>query len=103
VQGDVSGLSTLVLAMGIGLALAAGVVLGEFLAQPVRSRLGRIERRLRTPADNRTNPLFQRNIVTLERQGIGDFLDLARLPLPGREKGPGDGRHSGVAPSAGRA
>ncbi|MFI9384119.1 threonine/serine exporter ThrE family protein [Kutzneria sp. NPDC052558] len=45
VQGDVSGLSTLVLAMGIGLALAAGVVLGEFLAQPVRSRLGRLERR----------------------------------------------------------
>lgn len=49
VQGDVaSGLSTLVLAMGIGLALAAGMVLGEFLAHPVRTRLGRLERRLRT-------------------------------------------------------
>ncbi|HEY0499448.1 MAG TPA: threonine/serine exporter family protein [Kutzneria sp.] len=50
VQGDVAGLSTLVLAMGIGLALAAGMVLGEFLAHPVRARLGRLERRLRTPA-----------------------------------------------------
>lgn len=50
VQGDVTaGLPTLVLAMGIGLALAAGMVLGEFLAQPVRSRLGRLERRLRGP------------------------------------------------------
>ena len=49
VQGDVaSGLPTLFLAMGIGLALAAGMVLGEFLAQPVRARLGRLERRLRT-------------------------------------------------------
>jgi uncharacterized membrane protein YjjB (DUF3815 family) len=49
VQGDVAGLSTLVLAMGIGLSLAAGMVLGEFLAHPVRSRLGRLERRLRAP------------------------------------------------------
>nr|WP_030108196.1 threonine/serine exporter family protein [Kutzneria albida] len=45
VQGDMTGLSTLVVALGIGLALAAGVVLGEFLAQPVRSGLGRLERR----------------------------------------------------------
>lgn len=40
---------TLAGAIGIGLALAAGVVLGEFLAQPVRTGLGRLERRLAGP------------------------------------------------------
>ncbi|MEU6643217.1 threonine/serine exporter family protein [Saccharomonospora sp. NPDC046836] len=36
-------------AVAIGLALAAGVVLGEFLAQPVRTGLGRLERKLAGP------------------------------------------------------
>lgn len=49
VQNDMTGLSTLVLALGIGLALAAGVVLGEYLAQPVRTGLGRLERRFAGP------------------------------------------------------
>lgn len=40
---------TLMKAIAIGLALAAGVVLGEYLAQPVRTRLGRLERRLAGP------------------------------------------------------
>ena len=44
-----AGLLTLLSAAGIGLALAAGVVLGEFLAQPVRPRLGRLERRRTAP------------------------------------------------------
>ncbi|MCP2260643.1 Uncharacterized membrane protein YjjP, DUF1212 family [Streptoalloteichus tenebrarius] len=50
VGNDVGGgLSTLLVALGIALALAAGVVLGEYLAQPVRTRLGRLERRLAGP------------------------------------------------------
>ncbi|WAL66162.1 threonine/serine exporter family protein [Amycolatopsis cynarae] len=42
-------ISTLMKAVAIGLALAAGVVLGEYLAQPVRSGLGRLERKLSGP------------------------------------------------------
>lgn len=45
VQGSADGLPTLMLAVATGLALGAGVVLGEYLAQPVRSGLGRMERR----------------------------------------------------------
>ncbi|MFI5584454.1 threonine/serine exporter ThrE family protein [Amycolatopsis sp. NPDC051758] len=41
--------STLMTAVAIGLALAAGVVLGEWLAQPVRTGLGRLERRFAGP------------------------------------------------------
>ncbi|GAA5171795.1 MULTISPECIES: threonine/serine ThrE exporter family protein [Amycolatopsis] len=41
--------STLMKAVAIGLALAAGVVLGEYLAQPVRTGLGRLERKLAGP------------------------------------------------------
>ncbi|MEV0071734.1 MULTISPECIES: threonine/serine exporter family protein [unclassified Amycolatopsis] len=44
--GNISSLMT---AVAIGLALAAGVVLGEYLAQPVRMRLGRLERKLAGP------------------------------------------------------
>ncbi|WP_245931135.1 threonine/serine exporter family protein [Actinokineospora auranticolor] len=46
---DISGLPTLMLAAAIALALAAGVVLGEYLAQPVRSGLSRLERKLAGP------------------------------------------------------
>jgi uncharacterized membrane protein YjjP (DUF1212 family) len=42
-------ISTLMTAVAIGLALAAGVVLGEWLAQPVRTGLGRLERRFAGP------------------------------------------------------
>lgn len=42
-------ISTLMTAVAVGLALAAGVVLGEFLAQPVRTGLGRLERKLAGP------------------------------------------------------
>jgi uncharacterized membrane protein YjjP (DUF1212 family) len=49
VQNDPDGLVTLLSAASIGLALAAGVVLGEFLAQPLRTGLGRLERRLHGP------------------------------------------------------
>ncbi|MGH3920680.1 MAG: threonine/serine ThrE exporter family protein, partial [Pseudonocardiaceae bacterium] len=49
VDDNPAGLLTLLSAAGIGLALAAGVVLGEFLAQPVRTGLGRLERRLVSP------------------------------------------------------
>jgi uncharacterized membrane protein YjjP (DUF1212 family) len=45
-EGDTAGLSTLVLASGIALALAGGVVLGEYFAHPVRTGLSRLERRL---------------------------------------------------------
>lgn len=42
-------ITILMSAVAIGLALAAGVVLGEFLAQPLRSGLGRLERKLSGP------------------------------------------------------
>jgi uncharacterized membrane protein YjjB (DUF3815 family) len=44
-----TGLSTLMVATSVALALAAGVALGEYLAQPVRYGLGRLERRLSGP------------------------------------------------------
>lgn len=44
-----SGLTSLSLAVATGLALGAGVVLGEYLAQPVRTGLGRLERRISGP------------------------------------------------------
>jgi uncharacterized membrane protein YjjP (DUF1212 family) len=49
VQRSAAGLPTAASAVAIALALAAGVVLGEYLAQPVRTRLGRLERRLAGP------------------------------------------------------
>ncbi|GAB2743800.1 threonine/serine ThrE exporter family protein [Amycolatopsis magusensis] len=42
-------LGTLMTAVAVGLALAAGVVLGEYFAQPVRTSLGRLERKLAGP------------------------------------------------------
>lgn len=45
----VGEITTLMKAIAIGLALAAGVVLGEYLAQPVRTKLGRLERRFAGP------------------------------------------------------
>lgn len=41
--------STLMTAIAVGLALAAGVVLGEYLAQPVRTGIGKLERKLAGP------------------------------------------------------
>ncbi|MEU4801064.1 threonine/serine exporter family protein [Actinosynnema sp. NPDC023587] len=49
IENDPAGLSTLVLAAGTALALASGVVLGEFLGRPVRSGLSRLERKLAGP------------------------------------------------------
>jgi uncharacterized membrane protein YjjP (DUF1212 family) len=49
VERTYNGLSTLMVATSVALALAAGVVLGEYLAQPVRHGLGRLERRLAGP------------------------------------------------------
>ena len=49
VERSPAGVSTLMVAMGIALALGAGVVLGEYLAQPARVGLGRLERRLAGP------------------------------------------------------
>ncbi|GAA2337066.1 threonine/serine exporter family protein [Saccharopolyspora halophila] len=49
VLGDPKGLATMMLAIATGLALGAGVVLGEYLASPVRTRLGRLERRMSGP------------------------------------------------------
>lgn len=56
-EGDSEGLSTLVLATGVALALAGGVVLGEHLARPVRSGLSLLERRFVTTrtASSRVN------------------------------------------------
>ncbi|NIJ10151.1 uncharacterized membrane protein YjjP (DUF1212 family) [Saccharomonospora amisosensis] len=46
---DGGTMTTLMSAVAIGMALAAGVVLGEFLAQPLRTGLGRLERKLAGP------------------------------------------------------
>lgn len=52
------GAADLVVAVSIALALGAGVVLGQVLAQPVRRRLGRLQRRFIGPqlSGPRTNP-----------------------------------------------
>ncbi len=47
------GLPTLMVAVAIALALAAGVVFGEYLAQPVRTGLGRLERPAGRTVDGR--------------------------------------------------
>ncbi len=44
-----SGVPSLIIAITIAVALGSGVVLGEFLAQPVRTGLGRLERRFSGP------------------------------------------------------
>lgn len=49
VERSLAGLPTLMVAASTALALAAGVVLGEYLAQPIRYGLGRLERRLSGP------------------------------------------------------
>ncbi|HEY7592051.1 MAG TPA: threonine/serine exporter family protein [Actinophytocola sp.] len=49
VERSIAGLPTLMLAVSSALALAAGVVLGEYLAQPARVGLGRLERRFAGP------------------------------------------------------
>jgi uncharacterized membrane protein YjjP (DUF1212 family) len=49
VERSITGLPTLMLAASSALALASGVVLGEYLAQPARAGLGRLERRLAGP------------------------------------------------------
>ncbi|KMS88986.1 threonine/serine ThrE exporter family protein [Prauserella rugosa] len=46
---DYGNLTPLMGAVATGIALAAGVVFGEFLAQPVRTGLGRLERKLAGP------------------------------------------------------
>src|SRR5699024_5157514 len=47
--GDDPQVATLMTAVAVGLALAAGVVLGEYLAQPVRTGIGKLERKLAGP------------------------------------------------------
>jgi uncharacterized membrane protein YjjB (DUF3815 family) len=49
VERTTFGLATLMVALGIALALGAGVLFGEYLAQPVRTGLGRLERKLAGP------------------------------------------------------
>ncbi|MFC4002531.1 threonine/serine exporter ThrE family protein [Prauserella oleivorans] len=46
---DYGAITPLMGAVATGMALAAGVVFGEFLAQPVRTGLGRLERKLAGP------------------------------------------------------
>lgn len=48
-QGNLAGIVTLATAVAIGVALAAGVILGEFVAQPIRREARRLEDRLAGP------------------------------------------------------
>jgi len=51
VEGNLqAGLGSLTSALAVGLGLAAGVTLGEFLATPVRSGVDRFERAVRRHA-----------------------------------------------------
>ncbi len=49
VAGDTTGVPMLIAAVATAIALGAGVVLGEFLARPVRTGLGRLERKMAGP------------------------------------------------------
>lgn len=49
VNQSVQGIGSLMVAMATALALGAGVVFGEFISQPVRTGLGRLERKLAGP------------------------------------------------------
>jgi uncharacterized membrane protein YjjP (DUF1212 family) len=49
VDQNSAGLGNLMLAIAIALALGAGVVFGEFIGQPVRTGLGRLERKFSGP------------------------------------------------------
>lgn len=49
VQSSPAGVPTVMLAAATALALGAGIVLGEYLAQPVRTQLGYLERRIGRP------------------------------------------------------
>jgi uncharacterized membrane protein YjjP (DUF1212 family) len=48
-EGDTNGLIDLATALAIALALASGVILGEFVAQPLRREAHRLEQRLSGP------------------------------------------------------
>jgi uncharacterized membrane protein YjjB (DUF3815 family) len=48
-QGNLIGIVTLVTAVAIGIALASGVILGEYVAQPIRREARRLEDRLAGP------------------------------------------------------
>src|SRR5690606_41085683 len=94
------GITTLMLAVAVGLALGAGVVLGEYLAQPVRTSLGRLERRIAGPrmsgplrptkrrlecgASLPPAPLFE--LTTTEVHPPGRFASLATGVDNGREE-----------------
>lgn len=61
--GDSGGMVDLVAAAGVAIALASGVILGEYIAQPIRREARRLERRLSGP--RLVGPL---RIRTLRRQ-----------------------------------
>ena len=48
-EGNLFGLFTLLSAASIGVALASGVILGEYLAQPLKREARRLETRLAGP------------------------------------------------------
>ena len=47
--GNMTGIVTLATAVAIGVALASGVILGEYVAQPIRREARRLEDRLAGP------------------------------------------------------
>jgi uncharacterized membrane protein YjjP (DUF1212 family) len=48
-EGSMAGIITLTTAVAIGVALASGVILGEYIAQPIRTEARRLEDRLSGP------------------------------------------------------
>jgi uncharacterized membrane protein YjjP (DUF1212 family) len=48
-EDDLSGILAMITAIGIAISLAAGVILGEYVAQPVRREARRLEQRLAGP------------------------------------------------------
>jgi hypothetical protein len=48
-EGDVNGLISLATALAVAIALASGVILGEYVAQPLKREARRLEARLAGP------------------------------------------------------
>jgi hypothetical protein len=48
-EGSMAGIVTLATAVAIGVALASGVIFGEYVAQPIRTEARRLEDRLAGP------------------------------------------------------
>ncbi|HLT60633.1 MAG TPA: threonine/serine exporter family protein [Microlunatus sp.] len=71
--GDPNGVVDFATAAGVAIALASGVILGEYIAQPVRREARRLERRLSGP--RLVGPLRIRTLRREAKEGRGDGME----------------------------